>query len=157
MKYIVNIFRVFFLAEMVLMNVACSKKNHSIDTVSGNMPCLAWGVGKDAIMAYMSAYTLDKEGDDFLCFKGKGLEKNISYYFEDGVLCASMLIFERSETIMSYIDSMFSEYLSLGELDGARIYVGESRNAIVAVESIYSVDRFYSVVGWSVKDHPEVN
>lgn len=111
-------------------------------------PCLDWGAEKNIVSNYMNGFNLTDEETDYLYYAGKKTENIISYQFKDGKLCTAALTIPSSSTSLSALNSTFSAYISLGEINSAQVYVNETKNIVATISTVVKGGTSYYAIGW---------
>lgn len=116
--------------------------------VIGNI-CTKWGASQTEVMNYMAKYEEQTTEEDFICYKGKGNIKTISYQLKDGKLQASLALLSEKDVSLQNLQSLFSEYEYLGEKNGSYVYVSENENTMVTICTKVRNEITYYAVGYT--------
>ncbi len=136
-----------FILICVLALVLSGCNNEEIrGQINDNVVCKQWGCSQGEVELHMANFKQQTAENGFVSYFGFGNFKRISYQFEEGLLQASMIIVPEEETSPEAIDDLFRNYVCLGEMNGATIYINEKENTFsTVVKKIKNGESYYSI------------
>ena len=162
---IIRIYKGFFLltVEVVLLFVvSCSDGTTElsiIDPDESERPenikgvlesaIIKWGISQEEVMSSMKGYIqVGDSKNDMLLFKSSKGRQGISYYFNNGKLCATSVVFPTTFTDVD-LQSLWKEYSFVGELGGGKVYNNQQENTMVTVWNSTECDSTLCAVGFA--------
>ena len=138
------------LAVIGIMMSACSGSDDS--SVPSELEGLLdhnWGTDIATVKQSASIYNVETDGN-YLYVSSYKPSCIISYEFDANGLCTMALVGSKEQITESYINGLKSGYTELGEINsGKTVYVNESKNKIMEVQSTMHNGLECYAIGWS--------
>lgn len=144
---------VIVLSVLILLLSSCedffNELFHKKKKSKINYPVLKWGASQEIIQSEMADYTLIDNDSLNLYYQGNGDESMISYYFVQNKLTASLVLIPKDKMSYDAIKDQFSSYDELGNISNEDVYVKESNNTMVTIDSTANNGTVYYCIGYS--------
>lgn len=120
-------------------------------------PCITWGISKSDLKEKKTKeFSLQKEESEYLYYVKGNLGTTYTYEFQDGVLCTSLIMIPSTLLSTSTFNSIFEEYIDLGEINGKSVYINEKKNTIATSSIVTNSNNSYYAIGWTQLDLQEI-
>lgn len=157
-KYLFNL----MAGVLLLSAIACSDSDTEIPIIDPDNPTkpedlkgilesaiTEWGTSYEQIVSSMKGYNqVNSSKDDILIFKAPKGRQGVSYYFSNGKLCATSIIFPATSTDINW-QSLLGKYSFDGELGGGKVYDNQMGNTMAAVWQTTEYDSTLCAIGFA--------
>lgn len=155
-----SLFAVIF-GIMLFSIVSCSEDSVEIPIIDPDNPAkiedvkgvlesaiTEWGISQEKVMSSMNGYNQVEIASDMLLFKSPKGRQGVSYFFDNGKLCATSVIFPATSTDID-LHSLFEKYSFIGELGGGKVYDSQLKNTMAAVWQTTEYDSTLCAIGFA--------
>ena len=147
---------------ILLSAVSCSNNTTELPIIDSNKPAtsediknvlesaiIEWGISQKEVISSMKGYNqVNTSKNDIFIFKSSKGRQGVSYYFNNGKLCATSIVFPKTATDID-LQSLWENYSFVGELDGGKIYDNQSKNTMAVVWEETEYDNTLCAVGFA--------
>lgn len=126
---------------------ACEKTPFTMGNYS--TLCLEWEAPTDTVIEYMSGYAQIENKDGYLHYRGRRLERIISYNFYGGLLKSASLLIPVSMTSLGDLKATLDDYVYMGEISSCHTYLNQEISTLAAIGKVKKGNSWYYSVSWT--------